>query len=65
MTGRRIHVRNVPEDTHATLRARAAAEDMSVADYVRRLIREDAERPAMTAGVLVDAWTPHAGQPER
>lgn len=47
MSSRSLYVRDVPEDTHAVLRARAAGEGMSVSAYVLRLIREDTERPTV------------------
>lgn len=40
-----IHLRNIPEATHHALKARAAAEGMSMSDYLRRLIEQDLKRP--------------------
>jgi plasmid stability protein len=43
--GRMIQVRNVPEDVHRTLKARAAAEGMSLSDYIKRDLVRAASRP--------------------
>ena len=40
-----IQIRNVPEDVHRTLRARAAAAGMSLSDYLLEDITRLAERP--------------------
>jgi plasmid stability protein len=42
---RNIQIRNVPEDLHRTLKARAASEGMSLTEYVLRELRRMAERP--------------------
>jgi plasmid stability protein len=42
-----IHIRNVPEDLHRTLRARAAMAGMSLSGYLLSEIREIAERPTL------------------
>ncbi len=42
-----IQVRNVPEDVHRTLKARAAAAGMSLSDYVKRDLEEAAARPTL------------------
>ena len=42
-----IQLRNVPEDLHRKLKARAAAEGMSLSAYILRDVRENAERPTM------------------
>ena len=42
-----IQVRNVPEDVHRTLKARAAAAGMSLSDYVKRDLEEAAARPSL------------------
>ncbi|MGH3319510.1 MAG: FitA-like ribbon-helix-helix domain-containing protein [Streptosporangiaceae bacterium] len=44
---RTLYIRDVPEDVHATLRTRAAAEGMAVSAYVLRLLREEAETPTV------------------
>ncbi|MDN5759967.1 MAG: hypothetical protein L0H59_15815 [Tomitella sp.] len=43
-----FQVRNVPAEDAQSLRARAAARNMSLSSYLRELIHEDASRPAMT-----------------
>jgi plasmid stability protein len=40
-----IQIRNVPEDTHRTLRARAAASGVSLSDYALAELERVAERP--------------------
>jgi len=42
-----IQVRNVPDDVHRTLKARAAAAGMSLSDYVMRDLKEAAARPSL------------------
>jgi plasmid stability protein len=42
-----IQVRDVPEDVHSTLKARAAREGMSLSDYIKRELEQSAERPSM------------------
>jgi len=42
-----IQVRDVPEDVHGTLKARAAREGMSLSDFVKRELKRAAERPTM------------------
>lgn len=43
--GRMIQIRNVPDDVHRTLKARAAAEGMSLSDYIKRDLVHAATRP--------------------
>jgi len=40
-----IQIRNVPDDIHRTLRARAAAAGLSLSDYLLEDIKRLAERP--------------------
>jgi plasmid stability protein len=40
-----IQIRNVPEKLHRKLKARAAAEGMTLTDYVAALIKRDLQRP--------------------
>jgi plasmid stability protein len=40
-----LQVRNVPEDLHRTLKARAALAGMSLSEYVLRELRRTAEKP--------------------
>jgi plasmid stability protein len=42
-----IQVRNVPEDVHRTLKARAAREGMSLSDFLKKELARAAERPTM------------------
>jgi hypothetical protein len=42
-----IQVRDVPEEVHAILKARAAREGMSLSDYIKRELKHIAERPTM------------------
>ena len=42
-----IQIRNVPEDVHRTLKARAAKEGLSLSEYLLREAVDLAERPTM------------------
>jgi len=42
-----IQVRDVPEEVHSTLKARAAREGMSLSDFIKRELERTAERPTM------------------
>lgn len=42
-----LQVRNVPDDVHSTLKARAAREGMSLSDFLKRELKRTAERPSM------------------
>lgn len=42
-----IQIRNVPEDLHRKLKARAATAGMSLSDYLLREIRQVAEQPTI------------------
>jgi antitoxin FitA len=42
-----IQIRNVPEDVHRTLKARAAQLGMSLSDYLLAEVTEVAERPTL------------------
>jgi plasmid stability protein len=42
-----IQLRNVPEDLHRKLKARAALEGLSLSDYLLGEVRRLAERPAL------------------
>jgi antitoxin FitA len=42
-----IQVRDVPEQLHSTLKARAAHEGMSLSDFIKRELERTAERPTM------------------
>jgi antitoxin FitA len=43
--GTLIQIRDVPEDVHRTLKARAAASGTSLSDYLRELLAKAALRP--------------------
>jgi len=40
-----VQIRDVPEDVHRTLKARAAASGTSLSEYVRTLLSRAVERP--------------------
>jgi antitoxin FitA len=42
-----IQIRNVSEQAHRTLKARAAAAGMSLSDYLKRDLEEAAARPSL------------------
>ena len=42
-----IQVRDVPEEVHSTLKARAARERMSLSDFIKRELERAVERPTM------------------
>lgn len=42
-----IQVRDVPEQVHSTLKARAAREGMSLSDFIKRELEQTVERPTM------------------
>jgi len=42
-----IQIRNVPDDLHRTLKARAAMEGMSLSDYLLSEIRQLAAQPTL------------------
>jgi len=42
-----VQIRNVPENVHNTLKARAAREGMSLSDFIKRELERTAERPSM------------------
>jgi plasmid stability protein len=43
-----IQLRNVPDELHRRLKARAAMEGLSLSDYLLREIKRVAERPTLT-----------------
>ena len=45
---RMIQIRNVPNEVHSQLKARAALEGMSLSDYLLREVRRVVERPSST-----------------
>jgi len=54
LVGRSIQIRNVPDEVHRALRARAAAAGLSLTDYLLAEITRVAERPPV-ADVLARA----------
>ena len=52
--GRTLHVRDVPDDVHAKLKARAAAERTSLSDYVARELTQLVQHRT-TAEILEEA----------
>ena len=42
-----IQIRNVPDEVHRTLKARAAREGMTLSDYIKRELKKSAELPSM------------------
>jgi antitoxin FitA len=42
-----IQIRNVPDDVHRLLKARAAAAGMSLSDYLKRELEDAAARPTL------------------
>jgi len=42
-----IQLRDVPEEVHRTLKARATSEGMSLSDFIKRELERTAERPTM------------------
>ena len=42
-----IQIRNVPDDVHRKLKARAAEKGMSLSDYLLRGLEQEARRPTM------------------
>jgi len=59
---RNVQIRNVPDDVHRTLRARAAAAGLSLSDYLLAEIVRVADRPPV-ADVLARADARHGGAP--
>jgi plasmid stability protein len=57
---RTIQIRDVPEDIHRTLRARAAAAGLSLSAYLLAELTRVAERPPV-ADVLARAGARHGG----
>ena len=51
-----IQVRNVPDEVHSTLKARAAREGMSLSHFLKRELEQSAERPTMRE------WLDRTGQ---
>jgi plasmid stability protein len=55
-----LQIRNFPDDLKEQLRARAAQVDLTMSDYVIRLVRDELTRPSM------DEWLARIAElPER
>jgi hypothetical protein len=59
---RAVQIRDVPDDVHAVLRARAAAAGMSLSEYLRGELIGLAARPTM-AEFLARVRARHGGAP--
>jgi hypothetical protein len=46
-TTKMIQIRDVPEEVHSKLKARAAQECMSLSDFIKRELGRTVERPTM------------------
>ena len=57
---RSVQIRDVPDDVHATLKARAAAAGMSLSDFLRDELKTLAGRPPI-AEVIARAQARHGG----
>jgi antitoxin FitA len=42
-----IQIRNVPASLHRKLKARAAAKDLTLTDYVKQLLAAEVEKPTL------------------
>jgi plasmid stability protein len=42
-----IQIRDVPDQVHSTLKARAAREGMSLSDFIKKELERGVERPTM------------------
>lgn len=42
-----VQIRDVPDQVHRTLKARAAREGMSLSDFIKRELQHSAQRPTM------------------
>lgn len=51
-----IQIRDVPEQVHSTLKARAAREGMTLSDFIKRELEHTVERPSMKE------WLEHTQQ---
>jgi len=60
VVARTIQIRNVPDDVHRTLKARAAAAGVSLSEYLLAEVVRVAERPPV-ADVLSRADARHGG----
>jgi plasmid stability protein len=59
---RNVQIRNVPDDVHRTLKARAAGAGLSLSEYLLAEVIRVAERPPV-ADVLSRAGARHGGTP--
>ncbi|MEX2048109.1 MAG: hypothetical protein WEB90_00865 [Gemmatimonadota bacterium] len=59
-----VQIRDVPDEVHATLKARAAAAGMSLSEYLRSELERVAARPSI-ADVLARAQARPGGVPTK
>ena len=60
--GKPLQIREVPDDVHEALRAKAERAGLSLAAYARRVLERDARRPSLaealaTGGGHAPDWT--------
>ncbi|MGH3585049.1 MAG: FitA-like ribbon-helix-helix domain-containing protein [Pseudonocardia sp.] len=59
---RNVQIRNLDDATYETLRARAAAKDLSLAQYLRRTLEQMADVPSMVDWLAEnDRWRARGG----
>jgi antitoxin FitA len=56
-----IQIRNVPRELHRKLKIRAAQKDMTITDYVKKLIEQDAAKPTLAEWAERVAKLPPSG----
>lgn len=57
-----LQVKNLPEELHAALAARAKSEGVTMSEYVKRTLHKDLSRPSMAEWLQ---GTKKVGDPER
>lgn len=55
-----LQVKRVPDDLHAAVKARAAAEGVTVSELILRVLRQTVERPSLQSWID-DVEAAHAG----
>jgi antitoxin FitA len=56
-----IQIRNVPDSLHRKLKIRAAENNMTMTDYVKKLIERDVEKPTLREWAEQTAKLPATG----
>ncbi|HEY6424972.1 MAG TPA: hypothetical protein VIY28_17375 [Pseudonocardiaceae bacterium] len=57
-----VQIRNLDDDVHAVLRQRAAAEGLSLTQYLKRELTRQASSPTMAEWLAeADSWREHTG----